>query len=195
MKKTPLFVSVVVSLVLLFGCAKKTNESQQQSQQQGTSPGAEAIPNSIAGVHWTVPQGWTARPKLQMRAATYEVPSPIQGVEPGDCGVFYFGNGQGGSVNENLNRWISQFESGGKHAFASKEVNNLKVTMIQVSGTYLSPSGPMMESQAKKPNYRLLGAIVESPQGLVFFKLTGPAQTIDASESGFNQLVNSLTKD
>ena len=199
MKNVLLTISVIVSISLISGCTKKKSESKEQSQQQNTQPGAgtaiAAAPNDVAGIHWTVPQTWTAQPKQQMRAATYRVPSPKEGVDPGDCGVFYFGKGQGGTVEENLNRWISQFEKGGKHEVSSKDVNNLKVTTIRVTGTYLAPSGPMMESQDKKAGYKLLGAIVEGPEGLVFFKFTGPAQTVDANEAIFSQLVESLTKD
>ncbi len=200
MKSIAFIIATTVVISIIAGCSKKSGESKDQSQQQGIAgtgtPGAAAAaPNDVAGIHWTVPQGWTAQPKQQMRAATYTVPSPREGVEGGDCGVFYFGNGQGGTVQDNLNRWISQFEKGGKHEFSSKEINSLKITTIQIVGTYFAPSGPMMASQEKKANYKLLGAIVESPAGLVFFKLTGPTQTIDASESAFNQLVNSLAKD
>jgi hypothetical protein len=198
--KNVLFVtSIIVALSLVAGCTKKTNESKEQSQQQNAAPGTgaaiAAAPNDVAGIHWTVPQTWTTQPKQQMRAATYGVPSPKEGVDAGDCGVFYFGKGQGGTVEENLNRWISQFEKGGKHEFSSKDVNNLKVTTIRVTGTYLAPSGPMMQSQDKKADYKLLGAIVEGPEGLVFFKFTGPAQTVDANAAAFNQLVESLSKD
>jgi len=190
MKQAHLFLAVIVSLGLIAGCSKKKNESQQNSATAGT-----AIPNAVAGIHWTVPSGWTAEPRQQMRAATYRAPSPKEGVEPGDCGVFYFGKGQGGSVEDNLKRWIGQFENGGRHEFSSKEVNNLRVTTVRVSGTYLSPSGPMMESLGKKPNYRLLGAIVEAPEGTVFFKFTGPDETIKANDANFNELIDSLEKD
>jgi hypothetical protein len=195
MKKSLLVVSIIISIVLIDGCKKKANESKEQSQQLNAGPGATAAPNDVAGIHWTVPQGWTAQPRQQMRAATYTVPAPKEGIEPGDCGIFYFGSGQGGTVEDNLNRWISQFEKGGKHEFSGKEINSLKVTTIQIAGTYLSPTGAMMESKDKRPNYRLLGAIVEAPQGTVFFKFTGPAQTVEATESNFNQLINSMAKD
>jgi hypothetical protein len=200
MKSISFIITAIVLFSLFAGCSKKSSDSKDQGQQQntqgtGTSATAAAAPNDVAGIHWTVPQGWTSQPRQQMRAATYAVPSPKDGVEGGDCGVFYFGNGQGGTVQDNLNRWISQFEKGGKHEFSSKEINSLKITTIQIVGTYFAPSGPMMASQEKKANYKLLGAIVESPAGLVFFKLTGPTQTIDASEPAFNQLLNSLAKD
>lgn len=188
MLRKAFFVSTIVLMGLVLGCSKKSNDSKQNT---GSSP----IPNAVARIHWTVPEGWSAQPKQQMRAATYAVPAPKEGIESGDCGVFFFGSGQGGTVQDNLNRWVSQFENGGSHEFASKEINGLKVSTVQVLGTYLSPSGPMMESKGKKPDYRLLGAIVEAPEGLVFFKFTGPAQTIDAAEPNFNQMINSMTKD
>jgi hypothetical protein len=52
----------------------------------------------------------------------------------------------------------------------------------------------MMQTQEKKPGYRLLGAIVEAPRGLVFFKCTGPAATIGKAQADFQGLVGSLTK-
>ncbi len=184
-----------VSIGLMTGCTKKIDDSKKQGQQLNTTAGGASAPSAVAGVHWIVPQGWASQPERPMRAATYAVPAPKEGVEAGECGVFYFGGNQGGSVNDNLSRWISQFETGGKHEFSAKEINGLKTTLIQISGTYLAPSGPAMESKGKKENYRLLGAIVEAPQGLVFFKFTGPEQTVTAAETFFNQLVNSISKD
>jgi hypothetical protein len=64
-----------------------------------------------------------------------------------------------------------------------------------VEGTYLNPGGGMMTSQGKKPGYRLLGAIVEAPQGRVFFKMTGPAATVAAARAAFDGLVASIVKE
>jgi len=53
----------------------------------------------------------------------------------------------------------------------------------------------MMQSQGKKqPGFRLLGAIVEAPQGLVFFKCTGPTATIGKAQAEFDALLGSLAK-
>jgi hypothetical protein len=73
-------------------------------------------------------------------------------------------------------------------------VNGLKVTRAEVAGTYLAPGGPMMQSTGKRPGYRLLGAIVEAPEGSVFFKLTGEAATVAAAQSDFDALVASFKK-
>ena len=44
----------------------------------------------------------------------------------------------------------------------------------------------------KKPNFRMRAAIIEAPQGLVFFKLTGPRNTVAAADGDFNSLLASV---
>jgi hypothetical protein len=152
------------------------------------SPGGSA-----GGVRWTLPAGWQAGADRPMRVATYAIPAAA-GQEAGECGVFFFGRGQGGSVEDNLARWKSQFEPPPEAKPTVQTVNGLKVHQIDLSGTYLAPAGPMMQSQGKKPGWRLLGAIVEAPDGLVFFKATGPAATMKNAEKDFAALVKSLSK-
>jgi len=147
---------------------------------------------SAGGVRWSVPARWKEKPERPMRAATYAVPT-AGGAAEAECAVFYFGKGQGGSVEENLSRWAKQFD-GGPPKTETKTVAGLPVHVTDISGTYLAAGGPMMQTQEKKPGYRLLGAIVETPEGLVFFKLTGPAATVAAARADFDALVRSLTK-
>ena len=49
-----------------------------------------------------------------MRLATYQVP------ESGECGVYYFGQGQGGGVEANIDRWIGQFQGSKDYAKMEK---------------------------------------------------------------------------
>ena len=65
---------------------------------------------------------------------------------------------------------------------------------LDVSGTYLAPGGPMMESHGKLSNYRLLGAILETPGGHVFFKATGPASTMEKARSEFERMIDSVAR-
>ncbi len=94
----------------------------------------------------------------------------------------------------NIRRWGSQFEGAGEARKTTSEVAGLNVTRVEIAGTYLAPGGPMMESQGRKENFRLLGAIVEAPEGSVFFKLTGPANTVAAAEREFDAMIQSITK-
>ncbi|HSS44902.1 MAG TPA: hypothetical protein VLO07_06125 [Thermoanaerobaculia bacterium] len=158
------------------------------------APGdAGAAQGSVAGVRWSVPARWREQPPRQMRVATYLVPG-TGGAEAGECAVFYFGKGQGGSVEENVARWTKQFEAPANAKTTTRSVGGMRVHVVDLSGTYLGTGGPMMESQERKPNYRLLGAIVEAPGGLLFFKCTGPASTISQAQEEFDRLIQSLMK-
>jgi hypothetical protein len=154
---------------------------------------ALAADASAGGVHWTVPANWQGTAERPMRVATYTIPAAA-GQEAGECGVFYFGQGQGGSVDDNFARWAGQFEAASTPKKSVSTINGMKVHQIDLSGTYLAPGGPMMKSQGKKAGWRLLGAIVEAPDGLVFFKCIGPAATIAKAEKDFAGLLKSLTK-
>ncbi|MEK9139394.1 MAG: hypothetical protein AAB393_19930 [Bacteroidota bacterium] len=187
-------VAFVALIVVASGCGKKQPPPGQQLTQQNPSAAAAHDVSSAGSVHWTRPEQWAVQLPRQMRIATYGVPAAEGDAEGAECAVFYFGSGQGGDVNANIDRWVSQFEGAGKPEQSSKEVNGLKVTLVQIAGTYLAPGGPMMQSSGKKENYRLLGAIVAAPEGMVFFKFTGPAKTIAAAEGDFNSVINSVAK-
>ena len=109
--------------------------------------------------------------------------------------MYYFGPGQGGSVDANVKRWISQFEGGEKNAKTGKRtIHGLTVTTLDVSGTYTGMGGPMAQSKSAKPNYRLLGAIVEGPEGSIFFKFAGPSKTVAANQAKFDSMLNSVSR-
>ena len=103
-------------------------------------------------------------------------------------------------MDANIQRWIGQFEAPGggpadKLAKTSKAtVNGLAVTRIDLAGTYKSAGGPMMQATGSKPGFRLLGAIVEGPQGAVFFKFTAAAKTAAAQQSAFEGLLKSVSR-
>jgi hypothetical protein len=153
---------------------------------------------AVAGVTWIIPSGWESGPQRPMRAATYWVGS---GANRADCAVFFFGPGQGGSVQENIDRWIGQFtqpdgtDSQKKAAINKETIADLQVTTIDLTGTYMaSMGGPMSSQKEERPNYRMIGAIIEAPQGPVFFKLTGQQDVVTAAEAEFRQLVQSVKK-
>ena len=134
-----------------------------------------------------------------MRLATYTVPHAAGDQDNAECGVFYFGAGQGGSVEANLDRWIGQFlQPDGKPAKSAakiekRTIHGLKVTTVDVTGAYTGMAGPSADPGAPKRGYRLLGAIAEGPQGSVFFKFTGPAKTIAANQQAFEKMLESLS--
>ncbi len=158
-------------------------------------PPASGSPTSAAGLTWTLPAGWTVETPRSMRVATYAIPAAQGDAEGAECAVFYFGAGQGGGVDANLERWIAQFQPATKSKRSTKQVNGVPVSLADVSGTYTAHGGSMSKEQGDKPGWRLFGAIAESPQGAVFFKLAGPAKTVAAASKGFDAMVGSLKKE
>jgi hypothetical protein len=134
----------------------------------------------VAGLKWTPPAGWKIEGARPMRAATYTV-------DDAECAVYFFGQGQGGSIDDNLARWKKQFH-GPDAKTGKRTIHSLAVTTIDVSGDY---SGM---GSAAKSGYRMIGAIVEGPGGNVFFKFTGPAKTIAANQPKFESLLGSISK-
>jgi len=157
--------------------------------------GALLLAESVAGVHWTAPAGWKAGAQKPMRAATYAVPNAAGDSDPTECVIYFFGQGQGGSVQANIDRWKGQFSPPANAPTHTKTVNGLNVTTIDLSGTYAGMAGMGGAPGAPKPGYRMLGAIVENPGGNLFIKLAGPAKTIGANQAKFDQLLGSFGKD
>lgn len=177
-------------LLLIAGCKKQ--EGNHANHVELTKEPPE---HTAAGIVWSYPSRWKKEGARPMRVATYSIPAAEGESESGECAVFYFGSGQGGDIDMNIQRWGSQFENAGQAVKTTSQANGMNVTRVQISGTYLAPAGPMMESQGKKENYRLLGAIVEAPEGMVFFKFTGPSKTIAAAEGEFDAMVGSVAKE
>ncbi|MBL8951122.1 MAG: hypothetical protein JNK82_10120 [Myxococcaceae bacterium] len=155
---------------------------------------APSFADSAGGLAWAPPAGWKADAPRPMRAATYKIPAAKGDAEDAECGVFYFGQGQGGSVDANVQRWVGQFE-GAKAPTPRKEKlpAGFDLTTVELDGTYTGGGGPM-GPKTNKPGFKLLGAIVEGPEGAVFFKLTGPAKTVEAARAEFAKMVKAIKK-
>jgi len=187
-------VMVIVVAALGFVAWKQyaTPPAASQSAMGGGMPPADAGTMPPAeepadpGVHWTVPDGWRAGAPRMMRYATYEI---AQGTE---CAVFYFGKGQGGSIDENIDRWAGQFEGSPNPTRSVRTVNGMRMSRVRIDGTWTQP-GTDMKSQGLQPGYRLEGAIVEGPQGMVFFKMTGDAGAVEAATPALESLLSSLS--
>ena len=109
-----------------------------------------------------------------------------------DVIFFYFGQGNGGGTKANVDRWFGQFKEPRAEIKAKTEeatIGKHKVTYVQAEGTYLSgmPGGP----QTPMPGYALAGAIIESDQGNVFVRMTGPKELVTNSLAEFKKMVQS----
>ena len=152
----------------------------------------ELCAESVAGLRWTPPAGWKGEGARPMRAATFTV-------DDAECVVYFFGAGQGGGIEANVERWKGQFrQPGGKPVEVKpgrRTIHGLAVTTVDISGEYSGMGGPVAAEKSVKSGYRLLGAIVEGPGENIFLKFTGPAKTIAANQKKFEQLLESFDKE
>ena len=211
-------LSLVLTVLLLFGCSQNYSEKRGEEalREKGlpvTAGGTYAkapLPSSLAaagerqslgGISAVAPEGWSRRaPASSMRVAEYHL---------GDSGadgalivaVFYFGPNQGGSVEANIARWYGQFvqTDGGAGSDRARrwerQVGEMKVTLVDISGTFSGGMGPMGVSTEAKPGHRMLGAIAESAVGPFFFKLTGPEMDVAKWEASFEQFIGSIRQE
>jgi len=135
-----------------------------------------------------------------MRVSQYQLPPAEGDSEGASLVVYYFGAGQGGSVDANLERWIGQMQTPDGRPARDKAktetttVNGMKVSLLDVSGTYAGGDmGGMAGGGAAqtKPNFRMRAAVIETPKGPYFIKLVGPEKTVSRSDQAFQEFVKS----
>ena len=189
-----------LTLLLISGC---TDMEPVQSTPSSPPPPASAAPapavsGSAAGIEFQAPEGWIQEaPSSAMRVAQYRIPRVEGDSADSDMVVFHFSGG-GGSVQANMDRWVGQFSTADgrpvtdQARISEKDGNGVSITLVDVSGTYNESRGPMMAETTARPDYRMLAAVVEGAGGPWFFKLTGPRNTVDQSEQGFDALLESL---
>lgn len=182
--------AVLLVSVLFFSCSSQEKKDEPQPTHGITQAGKTG---SIAGVVWRIPERWTKGPEKSMRVATYMSPASAGDNEGGECAVFYFGPGEGGDIEANISRWVGQFEPDGAPQRTMLTVDNMSVHLLDLTGTYLASTGPMMGPKERKEGFRLLGAIIAGPEGSVFFKLTGPSSSVGAAHGEFHSMIESLS--
>ncbi len=132
-----------------------------------------------------------------MRVAQFVLPKSAGDAEDAELAVFYFG-GAGGSVEANLERWTGQMlqpdgrRSADVATTTTFAVGDLAVTTLDVPGIYAAEVRPGSGMRYHKPEFRLKAAVVETPAGPYFFRLTGPAETVGAWDESFVSLLESV---
>jgi hypothetical protein len=159
---------------------------------------ADPVRTEAAGLRFSHPSEWVRVPApSDMRAAQFRVPKVEPDTEDAEAVLFFFGPGQGGGAQENLQRWYGQMtQPDGKPSkdaglVTIKTVNGLKVTALDLPGTYKGMPAPGQAATAQS-GYRLLAAAIEGNGGPWFFRVVGPDATVKAAKPGFEALLESV---
>lgn len=186
----------VVCLFVL-GCSRAPAEPDPPPTTSTATPTPAITP-----LQWTSPGSWTALdvPKSGPQKAGYRIPKAGNDKEEGTLEVFFYGTGAEGSPDKQFSAWFKQFD-GDVGTGAKRErfsVGKLEVEMVEVAGTYKIPLGPALGPKKKSPmqmvkeNFRLLGAVVKTPdRGNWFFKLAGPTDGVEAARGAWRGMLES----
>jgi hypothetical protein len=208
----------ILSAVALAMC-----ESSAPAAPPAKNPGREAVPAKVAArpqpsakphptgtqaldlgsITARVPGGWTpVKSDSQFRLAQYAVPKAPGTTATALFIVYYFGKGGGGTVEANMERWIGMVRqpNGSETRAVAKrgqaERPGLRISTLDVAGTYMESPTPMSTEVTPRPNYRMLAAIIETTkpegEGPYYFRLVGPARSIAAAKAGWEALLGSV---
>ncbi len=167
--------------------------------ERPTMPELPATSRPALALAYTAPDTWQKEaPRSMLRLEQFRLPHAEGDAEDGELAVF--GGGIGGGVDANVQMWRAQFALPDGQAIPDEgvvqqtlAVNNLKITVVDIAGRYSGRSmAPGTSAPAAKEDYRMLGAIVETPSGPWYFKAVGPLRTIAAHREEFMDFLRTI---
>ena len=146
----------------------------------GSMGNAMPAQNDAPALTWKAPKEWASAPNPNpMRLATYKISDDTELVVAR----------AGGDVATNVARWAGQFDGSPAPKQTEKTVHDLKVTIVQLEGTY---QGGMGTAAGSHPSWAMLGAVVETQGESYFFKVIGPAATVRAAKKPFETMIDGV---
>ncbi len=152
------------------------------------APADQTVKVELEGITLEVPASWEKqKPSSNLRLGQFAIPAAAGDPEGAELAVF---PPFGGSVRQNVDRWIQQFEPQEREMKATQgECPQGKYVFIELTGTYKKPVGPPFLQQTEPaPGYKMLGVILSAKNGGNFFlKLTGPKNTVAQAAEAFRK--------
>jgi hypothetical protein len=152
----------------------------------------------IDGLRARTPASWfPVRPVTPPRMAHFRLPGRREDAE---LTLFHYGRGYGGDAQSNIARWQEQFEPPlGQSIEEATEVRRyrhrgLRLIVVALRGTYLHRERPLdlASRPQRRPDYRMIGVVIESRHGPHFLHLVGPAPTVARHEQAFFRWLQSF---
>ncbi len=193
-------ISLCAVAVVCCGCSKNAGPVEPNSTSAPPSRSTAQSTQPAAGeLRYKVPEGWTVeKPTSDMRAAQYKLPKAVGDSEDALLVLYYFGQGQGGPAQANIDRWINQMKQ--PDGRPSKEraktgtltVNRLQVNTVDVLGNYSGGMSPDSAPADQNSIFRLRAAVIDTPKGSYFVKLTGPEKTVNHWDQAYTDYLKSF---
>ena len=171
-------------------------KSREPVNPREVTPSGTMRDEAVPGLKYKVPEEWAKKPgSSSMRLAEYTLPGPGGDAE---LAVYRFAGG-GGDAKSNIHRWRTQFSKADGSPLGEGEGQvqvidraPLKITLVDLSGTYVAQVTPGAAERYSDPNYRMVALIVEGSGDPFFFKAVGPEPTLELWRARFMQLAESF---
>jgi hypothetical protein len=180
-------------IVFLLALAMAAAQARHHHYEEDESPVL-----TVGDIQFAIPASWQAVPPTNpARVGQWNVPPAAdQGPDGIEIVVYFFGPGVGGSVKDNIDAWSGTITApDGTNAPSAPQKRTIAghvVTEVLFTGTYAKPGKLPGLPPTPKSNYALLGAVVESPGGNIYWCVTGPAGQVLALAPILDKILDSL---
>ena len=150
----------------------------------------------VGNLRFTIPARWQIEPvDGPARGGQWRVP-PLHGQgAAGEVVAYFFGPGAGGSAEENIEAWIGTMFAPGGHPADKQwqyQTGGFNVSQVVIFGTYDEVVASPGIAPIPRPNYVLLGTVIENPAGNIYWRFTGPEALVTATLPLFNKMIDSV---
>jgi hypothetical protein len=162
----------------------------------GTEPAADVL-FKVAGLQFMVPAKWVSVPTTNpVRVQQWRIPALDPAGVPGELVVFYFGPGLGGSVQGNIREWLGTVvEADGRASSAATQTRmagGLKISQVVAYGTYNATVPIAGFPPVARPDYGLIGTVMETSEGNLYWRFTGPRPLLTADLPVLNKVMDGV---
>ena len=166
------FITLVAGVILVQLVSRgQPGASTAEESKTGINNSATSSSTKIGDLLANVPDSWIGiRPSSSMRLMEFRL-----GVAADNANLAIFKN-IGGTIDNNLERWSGQFGyslSDSEVNIRAENINGMLVSIISITGTYTNTMAFSSATQPKQ-NYRLLGAIADTPDGCLLYTSPSP---------------------
>ncbi|MBM3991090.1 MAG: hypothetical protein FJ298_08780 [Planctomycetes bacterium] len=183
----------------LSGAAESVRAASSASSAKPAGDPPHAVrPSELA---FTLPDGWVEEtPAVPMRKLQARVPRVGDDAHDAELSVLWRGAVGMGPLEAQLTRWSQQFtqtdgaSSRERLKLTNRTLGGRAVTEAELEGTCVAERVPGASERWNEPDWKLLGAVIESEFGPYYVRLVGPRATVDAAASGFRALLESTAR-
>lgn len=180
-------VAAAMPVAFLVGTSS-ADDDKEKAAAAAEETDKEATTFQVANHTFSYSKPWVEKQVTSpMRAAELSYDHEDEKLE--DLSVAFFH--MGGTMRQNLDRWIGQFAGAPKVEEEEMDFDGTKVVMLVATGTYNESSGgPFSGNTTPREDYTMLGAVVgtDTPR-FVFLKMAGPSASVAAMKEDFKKLL------